>query len=46
MLLAWVAAVAVLALWFGVCAPLFQRIAVLERRVPELELQLNSYNFV
>jgi len=40
-LLAWVAAVAVLALWFGVCAPLFQRIAVLERRVPELELQLN-----
>ena len=40
-LAAWVAAVAVLALWFGAFAPLFQRIATLERRVPELETQLN-----
>ena len=38
---AWAAAVAVLALWFGAFAPLFQRIATLERRVPELETQLN-----
>jgi type II secretory pathway component PulM len=36
----WALAVAVLALWFGVCAPLMQRIAALERRIPELERQL------
>lgn len=40
-LLLWVAVVAALALWFGVCAPLLQRIAVIERRVPELEMLLN-----
>ncbi|MDR1936304.1 MAG: type II secretion system protein M [Candidatus Accumulibacter sp.] len=40
-LAAWLAAVALLALWFGVCAPLFQRIAALEKRVPELEMLLN-----
>ena len=40
-LAAWAAAVTVLALWFGAFAPLFQRIATLERRVPELETQLN-----
>jgi type II secretory pathway component PulM len=37
----WAAALAVLALWFGVCAPLLHRIAVLETRVPELEARLN-----
>ncbi|MDR2112752.1 MAG: type II secretion system protein M [Candidatus Accumulibacter sp.] len=37
----WLAAVALLALWFGVCAPLFQRINALEKRVPELEMLLN-----
>lgn len=37
LLAVWVAAVAVLALGFGVVAPLVQRIAVLEKRVPELE---------
>lgn len=37
LLAAWVAAVAVLALGFGVVAPLVQRIAVLEKRIPELE---------
>jgi len=41
MLSVWAAAVAVLGLWFGACAPLLQRIAILDRRVPELELQLN-----
>ncbi|GHU33475.1 hypothetical protein AGMMS50256_25460 [Betaproteobacteria bacterium] len=40
-LVAWAATVAVLSLWFGVCAPLFQRIAVLEKQVPELEILLN-----
>jgi type II secretory pathway component PulM len=39
-LVIWAASVAVLALWFGVCAPLFQRIGVLEKRVPELEMLL------
>ncbi|MDR2030888.1 MAG: type II secretion system protein M, partial [Azoarcus sp.] len=32
---------AALLLWFGVCAPLLQRVAVLERRIPELEMLLN-----
>jgi general secretion pathway protein M len=40
-LAAWSATVAVLALWFGVCAPLLQRIEVLEQQVPELEMRLN-----
>ncbi|MFT3960302.1 type II secretion system protein GspM [Propionivibrio sp.] len=37
LLAVWVAAVAVLSLGFGVVAPLVQRIAVLENRIPELE---------
>jgi type II secretory pathway component PulM len=37
----WVAVVVALSLWFGAYAPLMQRIAVLERRVPELEMLLN-----
>jgi type II secretory pathway component PulM len=37
----WAASVAALSLWFGACAPLMQRIAVLEKRVPELEMLLN-----
>ncbi|MDR3300850.1 MAG: type II secretion system protein M [Candidatus Accumulibacter sp.] len=40
-LVLWIVAVAALSLWFGVCAPLFQRIAVLEKRVPELQVLLN-----
>jgi type II secretory pathway component PulM len=40
-LVVWATTVAVLLLWFGVCAPLFQRINVLEKRVPELEMLLN-----
>jgi type II secretory pathway component PulM len=40
-LVVWVVAAALLLLWFGVCAPLIQRIAVLEKRVPELETLLN-----
>jgi len=41
-LMAWSVAVTVLLLWFGLIAPLWQRIATLERRVPELETQLNK----
>jgi type II secretory pathway component PulM len=37
----WTMTVAVLVFWFGVCNPLFGRIAVLEKRVPELEMLLN-----
>ncbi|MDR2452212.1 MAG: type II secretion system protein M [Candidatus Accumulibacter sp.] len=37
----WAAAAAALLLWFGAYAPLAQRIAVLEKRVPELEMLLN-----
>ena len=37
----WAAAGTALSLWFGAGAPLMQRIAVLERRVPELEMLLN-----
>ncbi len=40
-LLAWGAVVALLLMWFGVVAPLNQRIATLEKRIPELETQLN-----
>jgi type II secretory pathway component PulM len=40
-LAAWAATVVVLSLWFGVCAPLFQRIDFLEKKVPELEMLLN-----
>jgi type II secretory pathway component PulM len=40
-LVVWALAVAALALWFGACAPLLQRIAALENRIPELEMQLN-----
>jgi type II secretory pathway component PulM len=40
-LMLWAVAVAALALWFGAISPLFQRIAFLERRTPELEMQLN-----
>jgi type II secretory pathway component PulM len=38
---AWLPVVVVMAGWFGVLSPLFKRIAALERRVPEMELQLN-----
>jgi len=41
-LLAWGVTVSVLLLWFGLLAPLWQRIATLERRVPALEAQLNK----
>jgi type II secretory pathway component PulM len=37
----WAAAAAALLLWFGVYTPLRQRIEILERRVPELEMRLN-----
>jgi type II secretory pathway component PulM len=37
----WAAMAAALLLWFGAYAPLAQRIAVLEKRVPELEMLLN-----
>jgi type II secretory pathway component PulM len=40
-LVVWAVAVVALSLWFGVCAPLFARIAVLEKQVPELEMLLN-----
>ncbi len=40
-LLAWSVSAALLLLWFGLLSPLFQRIATLEKRVPQLEAQLN-----
>lgn len=41
LLATWTIVAAALALWFGGLAPLFSRVAVLERRIPELEIQLN-----
>ena len=41
-LLAWSVTVGLLLLWFGLLAPLWQRIATLEQRVPALEAQLNK----
>jgi len=38
----WSVTVSVLLLWFGLIAPLMQRIATLEQRVPTLEVQLNK----
>ncbi len=40
-LLAWSVSAALLLLWFGLLSPLFQRMATLEKRVPQLEAQLN-----
>ena len=40
-LLAWSVSAALLLLWFALLSPLFQRMATLEQRVPQLEAQLN-----
>ena len=40
-LLVWSVSSVLLLLWFGLLVPLLQRIATLEKRVPQLETQLN-----